>query len=211
MQIVAEYDRETVKGNGCGGVQSGEAMYVNSGGAPVNLQGQEHEFLHLHGFDVYRFPLTGYAGANDSNEPNTPAPEVVFSAEGERDSHGMAPVRDGGRIWVVDRNQDLAEVLDAVTGRHLSTVRLAGELSSNPAPDLIDVAPDGTRLFASLRGSVPLTGDPHNATGVTPGLGIIGVNEDGLGGALLGIVHLTDERDGVNVADPHAVRVRPMR
>lgn len=208
MRIVAEYDRETVKGNGCGGVQSREMMYLNSGGAPVNLQGAEHEFLHLHGFEVYRFPLSGYG---NGTEPNTPAPELVFAADGERDSHGMAPVRDGSRIWVLDRNQDLAEVVDAPSGRHLNTVPLAGELSENPAPDLVDVAPGGARLFASLRGSVPLTGDPHNATGVTPGLGIIDVDEDGVEGRLLGIVHFINDRDGTNVADPHAVRVRVVR
>ena len=33
MQIIAEYDRSTIHGNGCGGLEAGGKMYVNSGGA----------------------------------------------------------------------------------------------------------------------------------------------------------------------------------
>jgi hypothetical protein len=46
---------------------------------------------------------------------------------------------------------------------------LAGEIRNDPAPDLVDAAPNGNRLFVALRGPVPLSGDPHNAQGTTPG------------------------------------------
>jgi hypothetical protein len=205
MRIVAEYDRDHVKGNGCGGVQAGGGMFINSGGAPVNLGGEEHPHLHLHGFDVYRFPLDGY---EEGAEANTPEAELVFTVGGERDSHGMTKVRDGRHVWIMDRNQDVAEVLEVATGDHVNTVQLVGEHTDNPAPDLVDISPGGERIFAAFRGSVPLTGDPHNATGSTPGLGIVHVDEDGRSGAVIGIVHFTNDRDGVNIADPHAVRVR---
>ncbi len=207
MQIVAEYDRDTVKGNGCGGVQVGNRMFLNSGGAPVNLGGEEHPHLPLHGFDVYRFPIDGYG---PHNPVNAPAPELLFSAEGERDSHGMAAVLDGRHVWVLDRHADLAEVLQVEGGGHAGTVTLAGDLSENPAPDLVDVSPSGDRLFVSLRGPTPLTGDPHNATGTTPGLGIIEVTGDGTDGSLIGIVPFTNVHEGRELADPHAVRVRPL-
>jgi hypothetical protein len=207
MRIVAEYDRETVAGNGCGGVETGGAMFINSGGAPVNLQGADHPYLHLHGFDVYRFPLSGYG----QEVPNQPLPDLVFSVDGEADSHGMVAVRSGTHIWVADRNRSVMEVIEAATGEHANTIDLAGALSEDPAPDLLDIAPSGDLIFASLRGSVPLTGDPHNATGTTPGLGVVTVGPDGVSGQLAGISHFTNIHEGRNVADPHAVRVRPLR
>lgn len=207
MRIVGEYDRETVHGNGCGGIQVGDRMFVNSGGAPVNLQGQEHPVIHLYGFDVYRFPVTGYSA--DAG-PNLPAPEVVFQAEGERDSHGMAAVRGDRYLWVADRHGDVFEVLSASTGEHVATVELAGSLSSNPAPDLVDVSPSGDLLFVALRGPTPLTGDPHNATGTTPGLGVVEVSPDGRGGQLVAVLPISNPLDGREMADAHAVRVRPL-
>ncbi len=204
MRIVAEYDRTTVVGNGCGGVEARGAMYVNSGGSPVNLQGEDHPILHLHGFDVYRFPLSGY----DSGEPNLPAPERVFSVEGEADSHGMVAVRGDALLWVADRRRNVIEVLEVGTGRHVRTIPLAGELSDDPAPDLLDVSPSGDRVFASFRGAIPLSGDPHNASGTTPGLGILEVSGDGTDGRLIGISGFSNVHQFEDVADPHAVRVR---
>ena len=37
MSIVAEYDKTTVRGNGCGGIEAAGHMYINSGGSPVNV------------------------------------------------------------------------------------------------------------------------------------------------------------------------------
>jgi len=205
MRIVAEYDRETVKGNGCGGVEAGGSMFLNSGGAPVNLGGEPHPHLHLYGFDVYRFPLEGY---DPRAGPNLPAPEVVFQAEGERDSHGMVAVRDDAYLWVMDRHADVAEVISVATGEHESTVALNGALTDRAAPDLVDISPEGNLLYVALRGPTPLTGDPHNATGETPGLGVIRVSGDGSEGALVAIARVQNQHDGTEYADPHAVRVR---
>ena len=57
MAIVGEYDKATVKGNGCGGVEVGRHMYINSGGSPVNVSSTDPHHPALYGFDVYRFPL----------------------------------------------------------------------------------------------------------------------------------------------------------
>ena len=203
MRIVAEYDRATVRGNGCGGVEAGGSMFVNSGGAPVNLGGETHPHLHLYGFDIYRFPLEGYDAGNG---PNLPAPEVIFTAEGEHDSHGMAEV--DGHLWVMDRHADVAEVFGVATGEHLRTVALNGALTDNAAPDLVDRSPDGRLLLVALRGPTPLTGDPHNATGSTPGLGIIRVEAGGAQGELVAIAPVSNRHEGTEYGDPHAVRVR---
>jgi len=57
MTIVGEYDKETVRGNGCGGIEARGHMYINSGGSPVNVSSGDPHHPSLYGFDVYRFPL----------------------------------------------------------------------------------------------------------------------------------------------------------
>jgi hypothetical protein len=52
MAIVGEYDKATVKGNGCGGVHVGNSMYVNSGGSPVDVSSKDLHDHALYGFDV---------------------------------------------------------------------------------------------------------------------------------------------------------------
>ena len=197
MRIVAEYDKTAVKGNGCGGTQVAGNMYINSGGRPGNLS-----HLDLFGFDVYRLPTFGYSG------DSPPAPQLLFSSPGEHDSHGMTSVRNQ-YVWVMDRHANLAEVISTSTGRRINTVPLTGPLSSDPAPDLVDSSPAGGFLFVALRGSTPLSGDPHIATGNTPGLGVINVNREGSGGELVAVLRISNvDAQGVERADAHAVRVR---
>ena len=204
MRIVAEYEMQAIHGNGCGGLQLGDSLYVNSGGRPGPM-----EHLHLYGFDVYRFGLGQF---RTGREPavNEPAAKVVYQVDGAHDSHGMVLVGDRGRyLWVFDRHADTAEVFATSDDSHVGTIALNGALTENGAPDLSDVAPAGDLVFVALRGPTPLSGDPHNARGATPGLGIIRVAEDGRSGALTGIVRFTNVGpDGVERADPHGLRVR---
>ena len=203
MRVVGEYDMTTVKGNGCGGTQVGDHMYINSGGSPVNVSGADPHHPTLYGFDVYRFPLSGYP----ASLANTPAPQLLFSKGGSTDSHGMAAVAQGKALWVMDRHADVAEILDVTTGQHVGTVGLNGELTPNAAPDLVDAAPSGARLFVALRGTTPLSGDPHNARGSTPGLGVIQVAANGRSGELVAIVPI-DNPVNPGATDPHGIRVR---
>jgi len=209
MAIVGEYDKTTVHGNGCGGVEVGKAMYLNSGGSPVNVSGNDPKHPALFGFDVYRFPLSGYAA---SNAANTPAPVQVFAKSGAADSHGIAAAGNGRFLWVMDRHNDVAEIIEVASGKHVNTVNLNGALTSNAAPDLVDVAPAGNRLFVALRGPVPLSGDPHNAVGSTPGLGIIEISDNGRAGSLAAIVRITNPgQQDKQQPDPHGLRVRILR
>jgi hypothetical protein len=207
MTIAAEYDRATVRGNGCGGMEVDGHMYINSGGSPVNVSSGNPHHPDLYGFDVYRFPLAGLSGVNS---PNAPAPAVLLSKTGMSDSHGTALAGSNGRyLWVLDRHANVAEVIDVRAGRWINTVPMAGDMSDDPAPDLATQSPDGNRLFVSLRGSVPLSGDPHNATGTTPGLGVIHVTRSGRSGKLVAIVPLVNplQQPGQS-PDAHGVRVR---
>lgn len=209
MAIVGEYDSATVHGNGCGGIQVGDQMYMNSGGSPVNVSGSNPHHPLLNGFDVYRFPVTGFSS---SNPANTPAPELIFSKSGNADSHGVTATGGGNYVWVMDRHNDVVEVLDVASGQRVATVNLNGSLTNNAAPDLTDIAPSGNRVFVALRGSIPLSGDPHNATGSTPGLGVIQVTQGGRSGSLKSIVPLTNalQQPGQS-PDAHGIRVRVRR
>lgn len=209
MTIVGEYDKSAVRGNGCGGVEIANAMYLNSGGSPVNVSANDPKHPALYGFDVYRFPLTGYSA---SNPPNTPAPAQVFTKPGAADSHGIAPAGNGRYLWVMDRHNDVAEVIEVSSGQRVNTVNLNGPLTQNAAPDLVDASPSGSHLFVALRGPVPLSGDPHNAIGSTPGLGILGIAEGGRTGSLATIVRITNpSQQGTQQPDPHGLRVRVLR
>jgi hypothetical protein len=66
-------------------------------------------------------------------------------------------------------------------------------------------------MYVSLRGPRPLTGNIalyNNAVGGTPGVGVIQVTEGGRGGELIAVAPITHVVDGLERADPHAVRVR---
>jgi hypothetical protein len=201
MAIVGEYDKNAVHPNGCGGVEHGDTVYFNSGGATAGV-------LHA---DVYRLPLNAFSST--PNPPNTPAPTLVFSHDdrGFVDSHGMVLV-DGGRyLWVDDRAANKVIVVNTSRNRVVNEFSLAGAVSSDPAPDLMDIAPNGARVYVSLRGPNPLSGnDPAlgNAVGNTPGLGVIKINQNGATGALVSVARITNVVDGVERADPHAVAVR---
>ncbi|MCC7180297.1 MAG: hypothetical protein IT177_18100 [Acidobacteria bacterium] len=206
MAIVAEYDKGTVRGNGCGGIEAAGHMFINSGGSPVNVSSGDPHHPDLYGFDVYRFPLSGF---EPGNPPNTPAPLLLLTKPGMSDSHGAALASNQRYLWVMDRHANVAEIVHVKTGRWVKTVALSGRLSEDPAPDLADRAPDGSRLFVALRGSVPLSGDPHNATGTTPGLGIIQVTGGGRDGRLAAVVPLTNPWQQPGQApDAHGLRVR---
>jgi len=200
MRIVAEYDRDTIHGNGCGGLEGDGRMYVNSGGGTA---------ANMSEFDVYSFPLAAYSPT--ASTPNTPAPTLVVSLDGghEADSHGALLTKHGRYLWVADRIGNRIVVIKMATARMVGEFSLAGTLSTDPSPDLLDISPAGDLAFVSLRGMFPLSGDPHASTGSTPGLGIIQVKKDGRTGALRGIARIANvDAGGVDRADPHGLRVR---
>jgi hypothetical protein len=199
MAILGEYDRATVHGNGCGGVELGASMYINSGGATAS---------NLSEFDVYRFPRFDGSYAA-SNPPNTPAPTILFSDDaGDRDSHGMTTL-SGRYLWVVDRVGNLIEIFEPLEGTRVATLNLAGATSVDPSPDLLDKSPNGDVVYVSLRGPSPLTGDPHSSTGTTPGLGVVQVTQGGRSGTFTHVVRISNvDATGVERADAHAIAVR---
>lgn len=198
MQIVAEYDLDTVHPNGCLGVQVGQKMYVDSGGGTAS---------HLYGADIYAFPVTGFFPANP---PNVPAPAVVLSdAAAEADAHGATLTKHQRYLWVADRGRNFLWVIDTRTDELVRTIPLAGNVSADPTPDLLATSPNGSHVFMSLRGPNPLTADPHVSTGSTPGVGVVKVQEGGSSGTFEALAPVTNvDGGGVERADIHALTIR---
>ena len=221
MAIVAEYDAATVHPNGCGGVERAGRMYLNSGGGTAANATE---------FDVYAVSLAGFP-ATGANPANQPRPALLLSRDtGNHDSHGMALVptlaASGQFLWVADRFANTIEVIEVPRDAPVGSFTLAGTVSPDPAPDLLDMSPGGVFAFASLRGACPQTANApaaNNAVGSTPGVGVIVVRNGGLSGELVGVASIsaaapagfdcptrTDDAPGsiVNAADPHGIRVR---
>ncbi len=201
MQIVAEYDVNTVHPNGCLGAQVGEKMYIDSGGGTAS---------HLFGADVYAFPVAGFSPLNP---PNTPAPTIVLSdTSPEADAHGATLTKHQRYLWVADRGRNFVWVIDTKTDQVVNTIGLAGSVSADPTPDLLVTSPNGSHVFMSLRGPNPLTADPHVSTGSTPGVGVIKVTQGGRSGRFEAMAPVSN-LDATNVerADVHAITVRQVQ
>jgi YVTN family beta-propeller protein len=198
MQIVGEYDKDTIHPNGCLGAETKGKMYIDSGGGtPTNL----------YEADLYALPARGYPSFAG---PNTPAPYVVFSEDvNDADTHGAALIKHERYLWVADRGRNFIFVVDTETDTVANRIPLAGEVSLDPTPDLLALSPNGSHVFMSLRGPVPLTADPHVSTGSTPGVGVIKVLRGGTGGRFEGVAPASN-RDalGVERADVHAMSIR---
>ncbi|MBH0187723.1 MAG: hypothetical protein HP493_02390 [Nitrospira sp.] len=193
LKVVATLDNNQIHPAGCGGIQAGGTMYVNSGGgwpiAPLS-------------YDIYALDI--------SNLPKAITVKLVSQRDEQfADSHGMASV--GRYVWNADRAGNNVEIIDTLSNLSVGAIDLETAANADPAPDLMDTAPDGQYVFVSLRGSSPLTGndkDAHNAMGTIPGVGVIHVDEGGRVGHYKGQATVTNLKDGKETADIHGIAVR---
>jgi hypothetical protein len=193
LKVVATLDNNQIHPAGCGGIQAGGTMYVNSGGgwpiAPLS-------------YDIYALDI--------SNLPKAITVKLVSQRDDQfADSHGMASV--GRYVWSADRAGNNVEIIDTVSNLSVGAIDLETSANADPAPDLMDTAPDGQYVFVSLRGPSPLTGndkDAHNAMGTIPGVGVIHVEEGGRVGHYKGQATVTNQKDGKETADVHGLAVR---
>jgi hypothetical protein len=205
MRIVAEYDRRHIDDNGCGEMEVRGKMYVNSGAGLTipPVPGDDP-----YGHDIYSLDLDEFS-RRPARRPNTPARRLVYSRDKEGvpvDAHAVALTEHGRYLWWGDRIQNDVVVVDPLRHREINRFELAGDVSSDPAPDLFDLSPDGDYMFSSLRGPNPATG--HEAFGSTPGVGVIDVRSGGRSGRLVGVARVGSVQ---GTPDPHAIRVRTLR
>jgi len=193
ISLVATLNNNEIHPAGCGGIQVGETMYVNSGGgwpvAPLS-------------YDVYALNL--------SNLPKSVSAKLVSQRDDQfADSHGMAAV--GRYVWNADRAGNNIEIVDTVSNLSVGSIDLVTDGNKDPAPDLLDNAPDDQYVFVGLRGPSPLTGNDkmaHNAKGTIPGVGVVHVDGGGKIGHYKGQAIVTNIKDGKETADPHGIAVR---
>ena len=200
MRIIAEYDRNAVHANGCGGIEARGTMYINSGAGVPPANAAEHD---VYAFDVERFSTT------EPTAPNTPSSRLVYSRDAEAavDAHGVLLTKGERFLWVGDRIANDMTVVDMRTDEVVERFSLAGEVSPDPAPDLMDISPDAKTVYVVLRGPRPGSGG-HAAVGATPGLGVVDVRRGGKAGELSHVARIANVQQGLELADPHAVRVR---
>ena len=193
MSLVAMLNNNEIHPAGCGGIQVGGTIYINSGGgwpvAPLS-------------YDVYALDL--------STLPKSVSAKLVSQRDDKfADSHGMSGV--GRYLWSVDRAGNNIEIIDTLSNLSVGSVELVTDANSDPAPDLTDIAPDGQYVFVGLRGPNPLTGNDksvNNAKGTIPGVGVVHVDSGGKVGHYKGQAAITNMKDGKETADVHGIAVR---
>ena len=135
-----------------------------------------------------------------------------------RDSHGTSVTMDGKYVHVTDRIGNVIEVFDTETYEHVNTYDLVsvdgksgrsgpagacftksvlddGGLPLNdPAPDLMELTPDGKYLVVGFRGPVPVS-VAHTAQGSCPGVGIVELTNGGKSGKLIDVLRATNTVD----------------
>ncbi len=84
------------------------------------------------------------------------------------------------------------------------------EFNDDPAPDLVDITPNGRMIVVAFRGSTPIT-VKHAALGSCPGFGVVTLSGDG--GSTGTLTHvfrtfLSDATGTRNLSDIHAAAVR---
>lgn len=202
MSIVAEYDMDHVIGNGCGGTVIGDQLFITSGGGTAS---------NLYAYDVYSFPINGFSAANP---PNSPAPAIVDHDDSDnRDAHGVTPVKSKNSkyLWVADRGLGLISTYKVSNFDLENEIQIGGDFdeADKLTPDLLQISPNGSRVFGSLRGPVPLSGDAHVAVGSQPGMVVLKPTGNGKDGHVEAIIPISNiDAMGVERADAHAIQVR---
>jgi DNA-binding beta-propeller fold protein YncE len=115
-----------------------------------------------------------------------------------KDAHGVALA--GKHVWVANRKDDTLTVLTA-EGKVVGRIDGVGD-----APDLLDVAPGGDRVFGTLRGPKPATGT-HDIAGTTPGVVVLKVEDGGKTAKREFVIPIGDQSPESS-SDPHGIAIR---
>ena len=146
MSLVAEYDRATVNGAGCGGVEDDNGTVWLNAGVSASGAGATQSTFSMYAIDDNAISA-GVAGGG-VNAMNTPAPNTVFKDVGNtmtigndfgpasngtgqlpgettrRDAHGAVITNDKRYVHNVDRIQNNVEVFDTASQAHVGTYDL---------------------------------------------------------------------------------------
>jgi hypothetical protein len=184
-QVTAAWEPHVVKAN-CGVSVTADIAVANWSGRVVQDADTAGEW---YVFDRVSKLLLG-----------APRSAAVGGVEG-LDAHALRLAPDRSSYWMVNRSSSDGLVIDAET----FTVTL--EITSGlDTPDILDFAPDSSRVFVSQRGPLPVSGAPHAATGDEPGVVVLDAATGQRVAFLAPPVALNS--DGVVLNDIHGVGVR---
>ena len=196
LKVVGQATKTQIGPNGCGGIARGGDIWINSGGGTAATPTANR---------LYHIAAAALPAVT---------PKEIASRSGNVDAHGAAITPSGAYLWMADRFANRIDVFEAKTtaAEPVRSIELAsGPLAGkDPAPDLIDFAPDGSLVFAALRGKEPLTGNlaaVNNAVGDSPGVAILRVLDAGRAGEVRTWIPL-GLAAGASTIDPHGLKVR---
>jgi hypothetical protein len=144
-----------------------------------------------------------------SGLPSAPVAKRIAARTGNVESHSLMAV--GQYLWVTDRFANTLDIFDLKSAESVRTVDLAtGPLAGrDPAPDILDLAPDGKTAFLTLRGKVPVTSNIKgldNAVGDVGGFAVLRVLDGGRAMQVDAVIALP-LGSGASTIDPHGIRV----
>lgn len=163
---------------------------------------------------VYKDPNNTATNGNTSGEAENTTGQFPGMTT-RHDSHGMIATVSGTYIHTTDRIQNQMQVFNSQTlertqydltsadgqGTGVGACAAASvtddsDLPTNdPAPDLIEVSPDGKYLFIALRGPLPVSVG-HSSQGSCPGVGVVELMENGASGRLVSVLRSSNVIDG---------------
>lgn len=157
-------------------------------------------------WNVFQIPVAGLPSLKSTK---------VLGRTGKVESHGVLVV--GQSVWVIDRFANSLDIFDAGRAGAAEPVRTlslaSGPLAGkDPAPDIMDLSPDGKLVFVTLRGKAPVNGnikDVNNAVGDVGGFAVLAVQDGGRNATLQSFVPLALAA-GASVVDPHSLKVRAL-
>lgn len=155
-------------------------------------------------------PDEGVDGVGEYYVLDTDSDEVTVdgvSTEGV-DAHGFWFTPDEEELWVLNRETNDGVIVDPETDEVTEEIDAFGpdtgeEPEERDAPDIMWADPNGDYMFVTLRGTNPVSGDPHAATGVTSGYSILDIETRD-------IVDVVEPDPDADASDFHGIGVRPI-
>lgn len=224
-----------VSASGAGATQSVFTMYSVDDAAFAQPQPQNSPEAVL----VFKDATNTSTGGNLDGAISANTSGQLPGISTRRDAHGADATMDERYVHNVDRIQNVVEVFDTETFARTTYDLTSADGQGNgtgpcmdysvtddstlpvndPAPDLMEITPDGRYFMVALRGPTPVS-VTHSAQGSCPGVGIIEITDNGRSGRLAGVLRSSNTVDTVSSAagdghsytgaersDPHAATV----
>lgn len=197
MKVVSSLSKAEIGPSTCCAAVGSTFIWATSAGGPTATDTT---------WNVFQIPVAGLPSLKSTK---------VLGRTGKVESHGVLIV--GQSVWVIDRFANSLDIFDAGRAGAAEPVRTlslaSGPLAGkDPAPDIMDLSPDGKLVFVTLRGKAPVNGnikDVNNAVGDVGGFAVLAVQDGGRNATLQSFVPLA-LAGGASVVDPHSLKVRAL-